>query len=224
MRLSTDSVYGVLWDMDGVLVDTGPFHYPAWVETLGREGVPFSLEMFRQTFGMNNRGVLTHVLGRAPEPDFLARVGDDKEASFRTAIHGLVRPLPGVVEWLTRLRQAGVKQAVASSAPQANIDALLDETGLRGYFDCLVSAYTIAGKPDPAVFLEAARQISVPPERCVVVEDAVAGVEAARRAGMACIAVTNTNPRERLAAADLVVDSLLELTEEAFGRLLDRSH
>ena len=110
---------------------------------------------------------------------------------------------------------------IASSAPPANIDALIDELEIRPYFDVLVSGVDMPGKPDPALFLEVARRIDVPPTRCVVVEDAIAGVEAAKRAGMSCIAVTTTNPEEVLRAADVVVCRLDALPATAFDHLLD---
>jgi beta-phosphoglucomutase-like phosphatase (HAD superfamily) len=97
---------------------------------------------------------------------------------------------------------------------------LLDALGIRDYFVAEVSAEKMPGKPDPAVFLEAARRVGLPPARCVVVEDAIAGVAAAKRAGMACLAVTTTNPASALAAADQIVDSLAGLPEDAFDRLL----
>jgi len=210
----------VLWDMDGVLVDTGPLHFQTWKDALAPMGVALTPELFRATFGMNNVGVLTTLLGRAPEPELAARVGDAKELAFREAIRGQARPLPGVVTWLRRLRAQGFRQAVASSGPPENIAALIDELGLRPYFDALVSGAGHAGKPDPYVFVEAARQLGVKPAGCVVVEDAVTGVEAARRAGMGCIAVTNTNPASALGAADVVVDNLEDLPEGIFSDLL----
>ena len=102
----------------------------------------------------------------------------------------------------------GVKQAVASSAPQANIDALLDELGIRSFFQVEASGATLKGKPDPAVFLLAAQLLGVEPAHCLVIEDAVAGVEAARRARMKCIAVETTNPAEKLSGADVVLKDL----------------
>jgi beta-phosphoglucomutase family hydrolase len=211
--------FGVLWDMDGVLVDTGQLHFETWAEALGRAGVEYSPEMFHRTFGMENRGVLTTVLGREPDDEFLAEVSGRKESRFRDLIQGKAEPMPGVAHWLARLKAQGARQAVASSAPLANIDLIVDSLGLRQYFDAVVSAAGMAGKPDPGVFLKAAALIGVPPARCVVVEDAVVGVQAARSAGMHVIAVTTTHPRESLAAADRVVDSLLELPEHAFEAL-----
>jgi HAD superfamily hydrolase (TIGR01509 family) len=134
-------------------------------------------------------------------------------------VRGNVEPLPGVRTWLERLAAKGVSQAIASSAPPANIDVMVDEAGLRVYFDAIVSGSQLSAKPDPAVFLEAANHLGVSPDRCIVVEDAIAGVEAAKRAGMRCIAVTVTNPAAALQDADIVVDRLDELPEGAFERL-----
>lgn len=213
-------MHGVLWDMDGVLVSTGEFHFKAWTATLSARGIPFTREQFRTTFGMNNTGILQHLLGEKVDADLIAEISDAKEHAFRQAIKGQVQLLPGVMEWLQRLGEWGLRQAIASSAPPANIDALVDELGIRSYFAATVSGADLPGKPDPAVFLEAARRIGVPPERCVVVEDAVAGVEAARRGGMRCIAVTTTNPAHELKHADLVVEQLDALSEDAFRCLL----
>lgn len=206
--------------MDGVLVDTGRFHLQSWADILIAAGHPFDEAVFKRTFGMNNHGVLSTVFGRPPSPEELVELADRKEALFREMIAGQAQPLPGVRDWLARLHARGVRQAVASSAPQANIDVLLDALGIRDYFEAEVSAEKMPGKPDPAVFLEAARRVGLPPDRCVVVEDAIAGVAAAKRAGMACLAVTTTNPAAALAAADLIVENLAGLPDDAFDRLL----
>lgn len=203
--------FGILWDMDGVLVDTGEFHYLSWEIILQDYHIPFSRERFRATFGMNNQGVLTYLLGRPPIPAEHDEISQRKESTFRELIHGKARLLPGVERWLTHFYQSGVRMAVASSAPMENVNVLVDELSLRSYFTAIVSAYGKPSKPDPYVFLTAAEQIGVVPNRCIVVEDAVAGVTAARRAGMRCLAVTNTNPVTLLKDADRVVDSLEQM-------------
>ncbi len=214
------NTYGVIWDMDGVLVDTGEFHFQAWAQVLSERDLPFSREFFQSTFGMNNTGVLTTLFGETPAPELVAEISDRKEWLFRQIAGDRAQALPGAREWLQKLKAAGVRQAIASSAPPENIDVLVDGLDLRRYFDAIVSGFSMQGKPDPGVFLKAAREIGVPPERCVVVEDAVAGVEAARRAGMRCVAVTTTNPASALGDADLVVGGLDELAGDVFGRLL----
>jgi beta-phosphoglucomutase family hydrolase len=218
--MSDPNRLGVLWDMDGVLVDTGEHHYISWKETLDEAGIPFDREVFRKTFGMNNAGILEYLCGQKPEPEFIQRISDQKETIFRESVPGNVSPLPGVIAWLSRLRQAGAQMAVASSAPYPNIEVLVAELKLDPYFHALVSGADLPGKPDPATFLEAARRIGMEPSRCVVVEDAIAGVQGAIKAGMKCIAVTNTNPRQALSEADIIVDSLEQLPEHIFSQLI----
>ena len=220
---SHEAEKAVLWDMDGVLVDTGNAHYQSWKEVLPDYGVTISRDFFQSTFGMNNTGILTILLGESVTSELLAEISDRKEAGFRQAVRGRVQPLPGVAGWLVRLQQGGFRQGIASSAPLANIDALVGELGMGPRFDRIVSGVDLPGKPDPAVFLELARHLGVRPRRCIVVEDAVAGVQAAKRAGMSCIAVTTTNPASALESADLVVDSLDTLPPDAFQELLARA-
>jgi beta-phosphoglucomutase family hydrolase len=212
----TLDVQAVIWDMDGVLVDTGEVHYQAWKKVLDEEGVFFSPDEFRRTFGMNNAGILALLLGDQANLSTVAGVGDRKEALFRSIIRGKAVPMPGVLYWLKRLQQCHIPQAVASGAPPENIEFLVDELGIRGYFEALVSSDGMPGKPDPMVFMEAARRLGVPPQCCVVVEDGLPGLQAARRAGMRCIAVTTTHPASALLSADRVVESLEDLPDDGF--------
>jgi len=211
---------GVLWDLDGTLVDTVDFHHKSWALALPEFGYPFPEDKFHRSFGMNNTGVLEVFLGWRPEPELATAIGDRKEELFRELLRGNVRTLPGVRLWLEQLRGWGARQAVASSAPHDNIDAMMGELDILPYFDAVVSGYELPSKPHPAVFLKAARIIGVAPEACVVMEDAVAGVQAAKLAGMRCIAVTTTNPAEALHEADIVVDRLSNLRAEAFEGLM----
>lgn len=198
----------VLWDMDGTLVKTSELHLETWREVLAPMGVHMDESLFRRTFGMNNHGVLSTVLGHPVDDAFVEDVAGRKEVAFRRALRGRVQLQPGVRDALEGLRALGYRQAVASSAPAENIDALVDALDIRDLFDALVAGAELPSKPDPAVFLEAARRLGVAPERSTVVEDAGVGVEAALRAGMRVIAVTNTNSRAALSHASLVVDSL----------------
>jgi beta-phosphoglucomutase len=212
--------FGVIWDLDGVLVDTAEFHFQSWVRTLARYEIPFDRDSFWKTFGMNNTGVLTTLLGHHPEAQLLREIDAEKEQLFRELIHGQVQPLPGVKSWLDSFERTSIPQAIASSAPQANIDALVNELSFRRYFRAVVSGASMPGKPDPAVFLEAARQIEVPAENNLVIEDSVAGVEAARRAGMKCVAVLTSNPREALKNAQVVVKDLEALSWDLVEALM----
>jgi phosphoglycolate phosphatase-like HAD superfamily hydrolase len=145
MDNNDQAISGVLWDMDGVLADTGELHFQSWVMALSEVGIPFDRKKFRQTFGMNNKGILSILLGHPPEPSFLANVSDRKESLFRQMIRGKVHPMPGVQTWLERLQSMDYRQAVASSATIASIDALVDEMQIRSYFSAIVSAYSTTG-------------------------------------------------------------------------------
>jgi beta-phosphoglucomutase len=214
-----NDLQAVLWDMDGVIVDTFDGHYEAWQQTFDELSQPFDVEMFRKTFGMNNRLILTTVFQRDLPEEFIQEISDRKELLFREGIQGSAQLLPGVGQWLKRFADLGIKQAVASSAPQANIDALLDELGIRAFFQAEAAGATLEGKPDPAVFLLAATLLDVEAHHCLVIEDSIAGVEAARRGGMKCVAVLTTNPAGKLAGADLVLKDLTLLDEETLQEL-----
>ncbi|MBN2045893.1 MAG: HAD-IA family hydrolase [Anaerolineales bacterium] len=217
--MQTDAKFAVLWDMDGTLVDTGEPHYITWRDTLAEIGVPYTRQDFAATFGMNNFGVLEVVFGKKPDHELANSLIEKKEELFREMIFQGLEPLPGIMDWLNRFRQWGVKQAIASSAPCANIDAELDVTGIRPYFDIVISGADLPHKPNPDIFLKAATELGVPPERCVVVEDSVAGLGGALAAGMKCIAVTTTHPPEELTAANLIFNDLTQMDEKAFLRL-----
>jgi beta-phosphoglucomutase len=212
--------HGVIWDMDGVLVDTHEFHYRAWSQTLADYGVQVSRKDFQPLFGLRSADIMTALLGRPPDPEMLEEVDERKEALFRGAVPGNVQTLPGVRDWLQRLDRYGVRQAVASSAPPANIEVIVDELELQPYFDVLVSGFQLPGKPDPTLYLTAAERLDVPPHHCVVVEDAVQGVEGAKAAGMKCLAVATAQTPERLQAADAVVERLDQLPITLFEQLL----
>jgi HAD superfamily hydrolase (TIGR01509 family) len=211
---------GVIWDLDGVLADTTEAHFQAWTEALSAWDIPFDRSVFDRVFGMNNEDTLTVLLGRPPAQEELAGIADNKEHIFRQRAGELARLMPGAVRLLDELEQAGWVQGVASSAPRENIDLVVDAFGIRRYFAAILSGDGLpAGKPDPALFLETARALHLLPERCVVVEDAPAGVEAARRAGMPCIAVATTRPGETLGPG-LVFADLQAVTEETFSDVL----
>jgi len=132
---------GILWDLDGVLVDTGELHYQSWAATLAGYGFNLTFDLFRLTFGMNNHDILTTLYGQPPDLDFLARVTERKEGAFREMVRGQARTLPGVLTWLNQFRAWRIDQAVASSAPMENIVALINELDLKLYFTALVSGY-----------------------------------------------------------------------------------
>lgn len=210
-----------IFDLDGVIIDSSAFHFQAWQLLAQELGLAMTEEAFRETFGLPNRLILPKWLGRDLEETEMQQLSDRKEALFRQIARGQLQPLPGVMELIRALHERGFRLAIASSTPRENRDMIAADLGLWAYFPVILCGDDVRrGKPAPDVFLAAAERLGVPPPRCVVLEDAVGGVQAARAAGMKCLAITTTQPRERLGQADRVVDSWEEVTVEQIEALL----
>jgi len=205
--------------MDGTLVDSAEYHWQAWRDAMSREGFPVTHEQFLATFGQRNDSILRQWLGEKATPELIQCIGNAKETLYRQLVreHGIAA-LPGTLEWVSLLHRQGWGQAIASAAPRANVQTILDVLHASECFEAIVSAEDVQrGKPDPEVFLIAASKLGVAPEHCIVVEDAVHGIEAARAAGMKSIGVSQNGKH---LPADIVVRSLDDLNANAFDNLL----
>jgi len=209
----------VLWDMDGTLIDSEEFHWIAWQTTMANEGITITREQFLASFGQRNDSIIPQWLGAAATPERIDRIANTKEELYRHLIRrDGISPLPGVAHWTQELHTKGWLQAIASAAPRANIDAVLEALSATHIFQGIVSAEDVhRGKPDPEVYLTAASRVGASPQNCIVVEDAAAGIEGARRAGMRSIGVTHGG---NYLQADVVVESLDQLDPDAFDKLL----
>jgi beta-phosphoglucomutase len=207
-----------LWDVDGTLIDSREYHWLSWQGALDAEGFRVTPEQFAASFGRRNDEILRGFFPSYSTED-ITRVGESKEVAYRRLVRERgIELLPGVRRWLDRLRDEGWLQAVASSAPRANLEVIIEALGLSDYFAAVASAEDVTeGKPDPQVFLVAANRLGVEPAACVVVEDAPAGTEAARRAGMRSVGVLSSHGELE---ADIVVRTLEELPDTAFDDLL----
>jgi HAD superfamily hydrolase (TIGR01509 family) len=208
----------VLWDLDGTLADSREYHWRAWREAMGAEGMEITEARFLASFGQRNDAILSEWLGSEAAPGQIQRIGDAKETFYRELVRTEgISPLPGAAEWVRSLHDEGWRQAIASSAPRLNVEVMRQALGFAGLIDTLVAAEDVTrGKPDPEVFLAAAARLGVPPERCVVVEDAEAGIEAARRGGMPSVGVGGG----AVEAATVVVASLADLPPDTFLDLI----
>lgn len=212
---------GVIFDMDGVLADTAEQHFESWLAVAPRWGVQITRADFRATFGRPNHEGIPILFHRPVPPDELKEIDRLKEQAFREIVRRSLEPLPGVVELVRALDGRGFRLAVGSSGPRENIELILEALGIARHFGAVVSGWDVSrGKPDPEVFLKAAARIGVEPACCVVIEDVPAGVQAARSAGMKCIAVTTTRPAHELQSADRVVESLADVSPEAVLELI----
>jgi HAD superfamily hydrolase (TIGR01509 family) len=199
-----------IFDHDGVLVDSLAFHQHAWVELGRRTGLALTPEFIRETFGMTNPSIFARLLGRELDAETLATYSDMKEECYREVARGNIVLLPGIQALLDGLTARGVRLAIGSSGVLPNLLLTVQTCGLDGRFASIASLEDIKrGKPDPEVFLVAAKKAGVEPRRSVVFEDATFGILAAKAAGMYAVGVTTTNPAHVLheAGADEVVET-----------------
>jgi beta-phosphoglucomutase family hydrolase len=218
MNPKNNQLRAVLWDMDGTLIDSMPYHWRAWQDILRQINRHVEHGVWNQTVGMRNSEIIPLLF-----PDMSAEqaqyVDRAKEERYRERIEqDGIDLLPGVAEWLQRFQAAGWRQAVASSAPPENVATIAHVLRLNGAFGVMISGADVQrGKPDPDIFLAAAQRLNAAPQNCLVIEDAANGVEAAHRAGMKAIGVLNTQSHLE---ADVVVRSLHDLTWEMIEDLL----
>jgi HAD superfamily hydrolase (TIGR01509 family) len=219
--------FGVLFDWDGVVIDSSSQHERSWDLLAAERGLTLPEGHFKAGFGKKNE-VIIPALGWGSDPSIVKELADRKEELYRelVAAEGVV-VLPGARELLLGLKESGIPRAVGSSTPRGNLDALFAATGLDAFFDAVVCGTDVThGKPDPEVFLKGAALLGLAPERCIVIEDAFAGIEAARRGGMKVVGVATTNPLSSLLGCgdcDLAVESLIEVTPMVLAKLMESS-
>jgi len=202
-------------------VDSAEAHFKAWRDFLKEHGVDYTRDVFKRNFGKRDDAVIKEYLPDLPEEEVWG-LSEKKEAYFRKVIKPDIKALPGVLRLIESLGENGFKVGLGSSANSENVRLVLQTLRIAKYFDAVgAGREATESKPSPQLFLLVARKLNVPPERCIVVEDAVVGVEAAKRAGMKALAVTNTHPKERFSEADLVVSSLKEVSADRLKTLLD---
>ena len=207
--MSKPHLEAVLWDMDGVIADTLDYHYGAWKDILEEMGVTLSKADFMPLFGQRHDNIIRFALGDKLSPEEMEALSEKKQALYRQRISPNIKPLPGAVELIKSLNKHKIKTALASSATPENIEIIVRGLGIEDCFQAIVNGPEVPeGKPSPQIFQLAAQKLGVKPSDCVVIEDAIAGVTAARNAGMKCVAVTNSHPGEKLKNADLIVDTL----------------
>lgn len=209
----------VLWDMDGTLIDSEEFHWISWRDAMADEGIAITRAQFLSSFGQRNDSIIPRWLGDAATPERIERISGAKEVLYRRLVREKgISALPGAAGWVRQLHEQGWLQAIASAAPRSNIEVVLEALGAAHRFQEIVAAEDVSkGKPDPEVYLVAALRLGVAADRCVVVEDAPAGVEGARSAGMRTIGVSRNG---RYPGGDVVVRSLDLLDANVFDWLL----
>jgi beta-phosphoglucomutase len=212
-------IKAVLFDMDGVLVDSIPAHREAWNSALGEKNLPpLDPQRYSSMLGKASHDILTEYLESHGLPMPLSSQVEmiaSKERYLRELLKKDVQTTPGLFHWLDFFKKKQILCSVASSGEIGNIVAVLELLHLSDYFTSIVSAARLpTSKPDPTIFLLAAASVGVKPENCMVVEDALAGIQAAKSANMLCCALATTLPRSELKQADLLLDNLSQADPE----------
>jgi beta-phosphoglucomutase family hydrolase len=215
-------IEGAIFDMDGVLVDNLAYHVSAW-QQLGREqGVSLESDQIRRHFGQRNREIIAGLMPGRFTADDIPKLAARKEALYRAVIASELRPVAGLAAFLQALRQEKVRSAVATSACLENTNMVLDGLRIRPYFDAVVTGPDVTcSKPDPEIFLLAALRLGASPANCVVFEDSFSGIEAAKRAGCACVALATTHSTDELLTLhpDRVIPDFRAIAVQEFHRL-----
>jgi beta-phosphoglucomutase family hydrolase len=198
----------VIFDMDGVLVDNAHFHERAFAEYFSRFGITLAPEMF----GRGNEEIMAELFPDESK-ERQSEMATEKEAYYRQIYEPHIKPVAGLVGLLKELKNNRIPVAVGSSAPIENINFVLDKLQIRNYFDVVVVAAMVQrAKPAPDIYLKSAELLNIKPENCLVFEDALAGIAAARSAGMKVAGVATSMPKERLTGTDRIINDFTEIT------------
>jgi len=219
----TDTL-AVIFDMDGVLVNSYHAHFESWQQTASKYGVSITEDQFARSFGRTSREIIPNLWPGRFNDAAVAAFDRDKEAAYRDILRRNFPAMDGAADLIAALHDAGFRLAIGSSAPPENLAVAMERLPNANLISATVTGAEVKhGKPNPQVFLIAAGKLGIDPRHCAVIEDAPPGLEAARRAGMAAVGLTGTAPRDALSSnADIVVDSLRELMPQLIADLIRR--
>ena len=213
-------IKAVIFDNDGIIVNSIPLHYEAWRRLLAEHGVELTMDEFNKLNGMTTPEILRHRREQFNLNYNIEEMANKKRVLADELLKERVELCDGVSGLLKLLKENGIKTAIATSAYLSTIEIILNKFPIRSLFDAIVTMEDYEhGKPAPDVFLKAAEKLNIPPEECMVVEDAKTGIKAAKAAGMKCLAVTNSFPESELSNADIVVGSLSEVDMDFIRKL-----
>lgn len=200
--------YAFLFDMDGVIVDSNPAHKIALRQFCKKYGYDLSEHQLKEKiYGRTNKDWIPALFGQIDRQKAKA-LADEKEKLFREIYKPTIEPVKGLLSFLEKIRSAEIPRAIATSAPQENVDFTLDKTGTRPFFEIILNESSVEnGKPDPEIYLKSAKAVGFPPEQCIVIEDSLSGVKAGKAAGCKVVAITTTHSREELSEADTIIDN-----------------
>ena len=216
--------FAVIFDMDGVIVDTNPYHKISLKQFCEKYGYRLNEEdLIGKIYGRTNNEWIQNIFGPLPKERIL-ELGEEKEAMFRALYKDVIKPLSGLDNFLKELEDRNIPKAIGTSAPRSNVDFVLEHTHLRTYFTTILDQSDVEhGKPNPEIYLKVAHRLGFSPQQCIVFEDFLSGVESAQRAGAKVVGVTTTHSHEELAHTDLTISDFTELEPlELYRRIFER--
>ena len=222
MAFNGTYTWAAIFDMDGTLIDNTPYHYKSWQALFKKYGKD---ELSRQTYYTEISGVpimetLKRLFGAGRNSADLKVLLNEKEEFYRQEYAPHLIAIKGLENFLSELKSNGVKMAMATSATLEDIDFILNKIPIRDDFDEIVnSAMVSKSKPNPDIFLKAAEKLNMPPERCIVFEDSLAGIKAGNSAGMKVVGITTGHPAHKLQPVDLVINDYADLTPQKLAGL-----
>jgi HAD superfamily hydrolase (TIGR01509 family) len=217
--------FAVIFDMDGVIVDSNPYHRIALGKFCESHGYHLSdKEMREQIFGRTNKDWLTRLFGRElPVKEFL-KLEEEKERIFRELIEPDIVPVSGLLNFLEKLKERDIPRAIATSAPPANVSFTLEKTGSAGFFETIIDGSMVThSKPHPEIYIKTAKTIGFATDRCLVIEDSLSGIASAREAGCPVIGITTTHSAAELTDTQMTINNFNELKIQRLYQLLDEN-
>ena len=215
--------HAIIFDMDGVIVDSNPYHKIALNQFCAKHGYHLTEDDLRsKIYGRTNKEWITTLFGNLPS-DQLLRYGEEKEALYRELFEKDIKPVDGLIDFLNLLDEYDIPRAIGTSAPQANVDFTLMKTGTRSFFSIILDeSHVNHSKPNPEIYIKVAQKLGLPPQQCIVFEDSLSGVLSARAAGAKVVGITTTHTAGELANADFIIADFKNLNpktliEKIFG-------
>ena len=207
--------------MDGVIIDSNPYHKIALKEFCSRHGYELNDDqLLKRIYGRTNREWITDLFGKLPE-DQLQEYTEEKESLYRKLFNDDIKPVKGLVKFLDLLDENNILRAIGTSAPRSNVDFTLNRTNTVRYFPTILNdTFVTHSKPHPEIYLKSAAALGLPNSQCIVIEDSMSGVEAGQRAGSKVIGVTTTHSGSELVHCDLIIDDFEGLTIEMLEKLV----
>lgn len=205
--------FAFVFDMDGVIVDTNPYHKVALREFAAKYGYSLTEEeLIKKIYGRTNKEWIPNLFQRTLTPDEVARYGEEKEKLFRDLYEKDIHEVKGLTNFLEGALALNVKLAIGTSAPRSNVDFVLEKTGIGKFFSLILDeSHVTHGKPNPEIYINCAAALNYPTSRCIVFEDSLSGVAAGRAAGSPVVGVATTHTAKELGTT-LVIEDFTKIT------------